>query len=180
MAANGEQPGRQRPVVGADLIIPIAAIALALYYFTTIIDSPWTAQVTAFFVGAILILLSLLLIGRSLWRFRQGDVDFSLDELIQPVAMLPVRAALLALVIASLYFISILGFTLTAILFLSSAMLLLNRGKNPVRIIVLAVTLSIVWFILFVLIFQRRFPLGWLDHQITGFVKPMLQSLGLG
>ena len=43
--------------IGAQLIIPVAALAFTLYYFSTIINSPWTAQVSAFFIGSILILL---------------------------------------------------------------------------------------------------------------------------
>ena len=59
-----EQSGRQKPeprAIGGELIIPVAALALTIYYFTTIIDVPWSAQVSAFFVGAILILLIMVL-----------------------------------------------------------------------------------------------------------------------
>ena len=39
--------------VGGELVIPIAALLFTGYYFYTIIDAPWTAQVSAFFVGSI-------------------------------------------------------------------------------------------------------------------------------
>ena len=51
------QRRRCRKPIGGELIIPVAAVAFTLYYFSTIFDSPWTAQVSAFFVGTILILL---------------------------------------------------------------------------------------------------------------------------
>lgn len=180
MANDGNEPGLERHTVGSDLLIPIAAIALAVYYFTTIIDSPWTAQVTAFFVGVILIGLSLLHIGRSLWRLHKGEARFTVSDLLQPFDMLPQRIALFALTVLSLVLMPTLGFTLTAILFLAGAMLLLNRGRTPVRIVSMAIAFSVVWFIVFVLIFQRRFPLGWLDNQISAVFKPLLKTLGLG
>ena len=175
---DGRPAGRAE--VGSDLIIPVAAVALALYYFTTIIDSPWTAQVTAFFVGIILILLSVAHVVRALLKLRSGEAQFSMQTILEPTGLLPQRAALFALTIGSLLVMSTVGFTLTSMVFLSAAMLLLNRGRNPIRIVVLAIGLSVVWFIVFVLIFQRRFPLGWLDDQIKSIVGPLLKSAGLG
>ncbi len=56
---------RERKSIGGDLIIPVAALALTVYYFITIIDVPWTAQVSAFFIGTILILLVVALFIRT-------------------------------------------------------------------------------------------------------------------
>ena len=41
----------EKKSIGGDLVIPGAAVILTLYYFSTILESPWTAQVSAFFVG---------------------------------------------------------------------------------------------------------------------------------
>ncbi len=57
MDEESGQRSREKKAIGGDLIIPIAALAFTVYYFTTIIDVPWTAQVSAFFIGSILILL---------------------------------------------------------------------------------------------------------------------------
>jgi hypothetical protein len=179
MTSNDDAATKRR-ATGSDLVIPIAAILLTVYYFSTILKSPWTAQVTAFFVGAILIALSLFYIAKSVLQLRRRVTRFSLMDLVEPVNILPQRAALFALTLASLMLISTLGFTLTAITFLASAILLLNRGRQAGRILVISVSLSITWFILFVLVFQRRFPLGWLDHQIAAVIKPLLQAVGLG
>ena len=180
MATTEDERSAGRSEVGSDLVIPIAAVALALYYFTTIIDSPWTAQVTAFFVGIILILLSLAHVVRSLLRLNSGDARFSLQSIVEPTGLLPQRVVLFALTVGSLVVMSSAGFTLTSMVFLCAAMLLLNQGRNPLRIAVIAIGLSVAWFIIFVLIFQRRFPLGWLDEQISTIVRPLLKSVGLG
>ncbi len=50
---NTKQP-RQ---LGGELVIPIIAVGFTLYFFSTIWNSPWTAQVSAFLVGGILLLV---------------------------------------------------------------------------------------------------------------------------
>ena len=52
--------------IGSELIIPIVAFLFTVYYFFTIIDAPWTAQVAAFIVGALLIIFVIAFIVRSI------------------------------------------------------------------------------------------------------------------
>jgi hypothetical protein len=179
MAVEPERPAIDKPAAGADFVIPIAAILLAIYYFTTILDSPWTAQVTAFFVGVTLIALSLAFLIRALLSLARGQARFSLATLIEPRSLLPQRSILFALTLGSLVAIPHLGFTLTAMLFLSTSMLLLTSGRYPIRICTGAIAMSVVWFVIFVLIFRRRFPLGWLDEQLKALLLPALKSIGL-
>jgi hypothetical protein len=118
------RPPARRPV-GGELIIPIAAVAFTLYYFTSIIDSPFEAQVNAFFVGSILLGL---------------------------VAVL--------LAIGYVAVIAWLGFTLTTFAFLSAAMLTLNDGRRPGFVLGLAAALALGGYLLFIVAFQTRFPVG--------------------
>ncbi len=83
--------------LGGDLVIPLAALAFTLYYFSTIIDSPWTAQVSAFFIGAILIVLILIFIVKSVASLRRGDADLGMDSLLNPRSFILKRLALLGL-----------------------------------------------------------------------------------
>ena len=41
--------------IAGELILPFCALLFTLYYFSTVIESPWTAQVNAFMVGSVLI-----------------------------------------------------------------------------------------------------------------------------
>ena len=179
MASDTDAPKGETTRVGADLIIPIASILLVIYYFTTILNSPWTAKVTAYFVGAILVACAAIYIFQGFMRLK-GGATFSLMDLVEPLSIAPTRTALFVLTLGSIFVMPIIGFTLTSIVFLSAAMLLLTRGQTPILIVVLALFLSLLWFIIFVLIFQRRFPLGWLDEQIKVIVLPMLKLVGLG
>ena len=41
-----------------EIIIPLFGVLFTAYYFSTILDSPWTAQVNAVLVGSILLIIS--------------------------------------------------------------------------------------------------------------------------
>ena len=156
---TGPRPPGRRPV-GGELIIPIAAVAFTLYYFTTIIDSPWEAQVNAFFVGSILIVLVAILFVRIGFALKAGKADLHLGPIIEPVGLAPKRLILLLLAIGYVAALDWLGFTLTTFAFLAAAMLLLNNGRRAGFIIGLAAGLALGGYLLFMVAFQTRFPEG--------------------
>ncbi len=146
--------------IGGDLVIPVAALAFTLYYFSTIIDSPWTAQVSAFFIGAILILLIVILMIKSAWLVKRGEADLNLESLVAPRAFIPKRLALLALTLGFIILVEWGGFTLTIFAFMSLAMLLLTDGRNKRFIFTLCAGLALGGYLLFILAFDTRFPSG--------------------
>jgi hypothetical protein len=158
--------GRHTYPVGGDLIIPIAAVAFTLYYFSSIISSPWEAQVNAFFVGSILILLVVVQLIRSGRMLLTGEGDLSLGELLGPPAIRRKRLLLLLLTIGYVVVVEWLGFTLTTFLFLTAAMLLLNDGRRPAFILGVAAAMALGGYLLFVVAFQTRFPEGPLEHLL--------------
>jgi hypothetical protein len=158
--------GRHTHPVGGDLIIPIAAVAFTLYYFSSIINSPWEAQVNAFFVGSILIVLVVVQLIRSGRMLLTGEGDLSLGELLGPPAIRRKRLLLLLLTIGYVVVVEWLGFTLTTFLFLTAAMLLLNDGRRPAFILGVAAAMALGGYLLFVVAFQTRFPEGPLEHLL--------------
>lgn len=158
--------GRHRHPVGGDLIIPIAAVAFTLYYFSSIINSPWEAQVNAFFVGTILIVLVAIQLIRSARQLLTGKGDLGLGGLIGPGAIMRKRLLLLVLTIGYVVVIEWLGFTLTTFLFLTAAMLVLNDGRRPGFILGLATALALGGYLLFIAAFQTRFPEGPLEQLL--------------
>ena len=153
-----EKPGRRS--IGGELVIPIGAFVFTLYYFYTIIDVPRIAQISAFFVGTILIFLLILLgirIGREV---KAGTADLRIGRLVEPKSFIPKRLALLGLTLGFIFFVEWLGFTLTVFMFLTLAMLLLSEGKNKRMIFSLATVLSLGGYLLFIVAFSTRFPAG--------------------
>jgi len=161
---------RQRQAIGGDLVIPIAAVAFTLYYFSTIIDSPWEAQVNAFFVGSILIVLVVIQLVRMARLLLEGEADLGFGTLISPRAVLPKRLYLLMLTIGYAVVIGWLGFTLTTFVFLASAMLLLNEGRRPGFIIGLAAAIALGGYLLFIVAFQTRFPAGPFERLLDALI----------
>ena len=159
MAADRE--GERRPAaIGGQLIIPVAALIFTLYYFSTIINSPFEAQVAAFFVGTILLVLVGIFLIKTVIRLRQGDAVLTEDGGFSLRGVDLKRLGLFALTLGFMLLIEILGFTITTFLFLASAILLLDDARHPARALGIAAAAAIGGYLLFILAFETRFPAG--------------------
>lgn len=156
--SNSGKPEKKH--IGSDLVIPAVALAFTLYYFSTIINSPWTAQVSAFFIGAVLIILIVAFVIYSMLSITRGEADLGFQRLKEPLSFMPTRGALFALTLFFIFFVEWGGFTITVFIFLSGAMLLLSRGRNWKFILALSAVLAIGGYFLFVYAFEVRFPKG--------------------
>lgn len=155
------KPGEtEKKHVGADLLIPAIALVFTLYYFSTIINSPWTAQVSAFMIGAILIALITAFVAYTVITIRRGEADLGMHRMTAPRSFLPKRIVLFALTLGFVILVQWGGFTLTTFAFLSLAMLLLSDGRNWKFILGLSAVLAIGGYFLFVYAFEVRFPKG--------------------
>ncbi len=169
MADDTDARGLKRKSVGSDLIIPIAALIFTIYYFYTIIDAPWTAQVAAFLVGSILIILVVIFLLKCIRSLKKGEGALNFDTLIKPKSFLPKRLGLLVLTIAYNFVVPTLGFTITTFLFLNMSMLLLSGGKKKRLIFFLSTILSLGGYLLFIVAFKTRFPAGPFETLMKGF-----------
>ena len=160
MDGKGKSGNGEKKQIGGEIVIPVAALIFTLYYFSTIIESPWTAQVSAFFVGAILIALIAIFLVKSAIAWKAGEVGFGMDSLVAPRSFIPKRLALFALTLGYIVFVEWGGFTITTFVFLSLAMLLLSGGRRRRLILGLAAGLAIGGYLLFILAFDTRFPDG--------------------
>jgi len=159
--------------MGAELVIPVGALGFILYYFITIIDSPWTAQVSAVFVGSILVVLVLAFMLSAVRVVRRGEGDWGFAELSHPASFVNTRLFLLALTIGYIVVISWLGFTITTFLFLFMAMALLNKGERMKLSLIVAAALSVSGYLLFIVAFKTRFPFG----PFENLLEPLLGDL---
>jgi hypothetical protein len=151
--------GRRRDL-GAELIIPVVALAFTLYYFHSIAEAPWTAKVSTYLIGGILILLvAIFAVKCAIGAIRDG-ARFGFGVLLAPGSLLPQRLALLVITVGYVYALEFGGFTLTTFVFLYLAMLLLG-GRAVLRTaLLLATAYAIGGYLLFILAFDTRFPRG--------------------
>ena len=169
MADKPDSEVGKRPA-GGDMILPVAALAFTIYYFTTIWNSPWEAQVAAFLVGSILIGLIAILLIRTARELATGKVDLRIVDLLGDRTVYPRRLGVLALTVGYLIGIDWLGFTLTSFLFLFCSMLVLeDRDRTLKRMphsAAVAATLSLVGWLVFIRSFDARFPRGPLESLL--------------
>ena len=170
MADTNPEEKPEKKHLGGELVIPVAALLFTIYYFTTIIDVPWTAQVSAFFVGTVLSLCILIFIVRVALMVRRGEADLGLGRLVEPVNYIPKRLALLGLTIGYILVIRWGGFTLTTFVFLALAMTLLNEGRRKGFIVALSAVLALSGWLLFIVAFETRFPAGPFETLMKGLI----------
>lgn len=164
------KPASGRRQVGGELIIPIAGLAFTAYYFSTIIDSPWTAQVSAFFIGAILTALILAFLIKTAVAYSRGLVDLRLGALAEPREFMGKRLILFALTVGYIFVIHLLGFTLTTFLFMTTAIAVLAEGRRLGFIVGLSAVVSLAGWALFILAFDTRFPTGLFERLMDSLL----------
>ena len=164
-------PGKDdKKPIGGELVIPAMAFAFTLYYFWTILDVPWSAQVSAFFVGTILIILLIIFFIRTIATVRRGEASLAMGPLFEPKHYIGKRLALLGLTLGFIFIVQFLGFTITVFLFLSSAMLLLGNGQKKALIFSLSAVLALSGWALFIWAFETRFPAGPFENMMKGLI----------
>ena len=158
-------------VVG-ELLLPFFGIIFTTYYFSTIIDSPWTAQVNAVMVGLILIIVCSIFFIRKLLEVITDKAVFRVPYQKLLPALKTQQTAFIILTIGYLFFVKFFGYTLATIFFLWSSMTLLDNGRRTFVKLLLAITMSAVSYTVFILMFETRLPKGLIEEVLKGvFVK---------
>ena len=168
MSSKPNKPPRQ---IGGELVIPLIAVGFTLYFFSTIWNSPWTAQVSAFVVGGILLLVCAIFFVRSAIWLSRGEGTMGFSNLFTMDDIRTGRIGLLITTIAYVMFIDVLGFTLMTFLFLAVSMLILAKGKNPGFITMLAAAMALTGWTVFILAFDTRFPRGWFETTMQAVLN---------
>ena len=173
MSTEPDAQGGKKPPLGSDLIIPVAAILFTLYYFYSILHTPWTAQVSAFFNGTILLILCVVFVAGVVVKVARGQASLRFDTLIEPIDIAPKRALLFLLTVLYIVCIDWAGFTITTFVFLALGMLLLSgrERKNKLFILLLSAGLAIGGYLLFVVAFERHFPEGPFEYAFKAVMK---------
>lgn len=158
----------EKKSIGGELVIPVLATIFTLYYFSTIIDSPWTAQVSAFFIGTVLLLLIAIFVGKSIKMLARNEADLGLHSLVAPISYIPKRLMLLGLTLAYSILIEWGGFTLTTFFFLFLSMFMLSNWKALKQSLILSLIFSLGGYLLFIVAFETRFPAGPFETFVKG------------
>ena len=166
---SGErEPEAPARAIGGELVIPALALGFTVYYFYSILDAPWTAKVSTYFVGSILIgLVSIFVIVRlrAVWR---REASLGAGALASPASMAPRRLGLLALTAGYIFVLQWGGFTLTTAVFLYAGIMLLGGRDVHRKALLIATIVPLIGYVLFIVVFQTRFPEGPFESLLGG------------
>jgi hypothetical protein len=161
------QPSTQHPeALGADLVIPLLALAFAIYFLVSVRELAWEAKANAVIIGTILVLLiaaQLVRIGLKLAR-RRGTL--SVAPLLAPREVLGKRIALVAVTVAFIVTLKWLGLTLGLFLGMFAALWLMGVRK-PKPLLGISFVVAAAAYALFVAALNSEFPHGPVENLIA-------------
>ena len=158
MASTQDRDDKRQ--IGGELIIPVLALIFTLYYISTVINTPWTAQLNAYMVGSVLIVLVLLFFAYAFREVLARRATLGVSNLLAPYGILPKRLTFMGLSLGYLVVMEWLGFTLTTFLFMASSMYVLGNGRRPGAYLLAGIISAVIALGVFVILFQKRFPKG--------------------
>ena len=168
MASDRDAEKKQ---VGGELVIPGIAVAFTLYFFSTIVNSPWTAQVSAFLIGGVLMLVCAIFFVRTGLSVSRGEAGLGLGGLFGRRDLGSGRLGLFAATVGYCIFIDELGFTLATFLFLLVSMAILGRGRRLGLVTMISAAMALGGWAVFIWAFDTRFPRGWFETTMQAVLN---------
>ena len=160
-------PGKtKRQAIGADLVIPVLAVAFTLYYFSTIWDLGWEAKANGLAIGTILLLLIGIFLVRTVLQMKRGEATLAMDRLLKPLESQGRRLGLIAAIMGFIVVIPWLGLTLAIFCFMCATMLVLGVRK-PLPLLVTAFSVAAGGYVGFIAILNTRFPHGPVENLLA-------------
>ena len=155
----------KREALGADLVIPLLALAFAAYFFYSIRDLVWEAKANGVIIGTALSVLVVAQLIRLFARVARGEGTLSTAPLWEPRAVLGKRIALLLVTIVFVATLQWLGLTLGLLLGMLAALWLVDV-RRPAVLIGISVVVAASAYLLFIAALDSNFPHGPIEIAI--------------
>jgi hypothetical protein len=155
--------------LGADLVIPLLALGFAIYFFWSIADLAWEAKANGVVIGAALIFLVVIQVARIAVAVAQGRADLRTDPLWQPRDVLLKRLGMVAVTVAFILLLQVLGLTLSLFLAMAAALAIMGVRKAS---IVLGISFGVAAaaYLLFIALLDAGFPHGPVERLLAPLV----------
>lgn len=159
-----------RPAAGADFVVPLLALAFAIYFFCSIADLAWEAKANGVLIGAILVLLVAVQLVRLGARVLRGRASLGFDAILEPREALPKRIGLVLITIAFIAGMQWLGLTLALFVAMAAALRLMGL-RRPGRIASVALVVAALAYLLFIALLESDIPHGPVEKAISALVS---------
>jgi hypothetical protein len=156
--SSNRTPGSKAPL-GADLVIPLLALAFAAYFFVSISDLAWEAKANGMLIGGVLVVLiaaQVVRIGVQVW-IGAGNLRF--DPLLLPRHALAKRIGMVALTALFIFSMQWLGLTLALFVATAAALYLMGVRKRS-HLFWTPLGASAFAYVMFIAVLDSEFPRG--------------------
>jgi hypothetical protein len=167
---GSEEQGGGREPVAADFIIPLIFCGLAGYYFVNTTDMVWEAKATGIFVGAVLVVLCAVHMGRLLVLLASGRATLGFGGLFADTHFNRQRLGLLALTLLYIVTLQWVGAAFGLLLLLLAAMWIMGV-RSLVQLVSIAFVTAATVYVLLIWLLSSRLPQGPVERFITALVS---------
>ena len=168
--SGAEKPGLS-PVMaaGADLVIPLLALAFAIYFLASIHDLAWEAKANGLMIATLLLVLLAIQVTRLALKLMRGDATFSFEPLLAPREALGKRVALLVVTLLFIATLRWLGLTLGLFLGMLAALWLMGV-RRPRQLVGISAVVAAAAYGLFIAALDSNFPHGPVENLIASLL----------
>lgn len=160
---------KQRPALGADLVIPAIAGAFTIYFLISTNHFVWEAKANGVVIGLTLLALLAIQVVRIFLNVRAGRGTLSLGDLVEPTQAQGQRIALIVILALFVGSISWLGTTLALYLAMTASMLALGVRK-PLELFLVPFLTALFVYLVFVALLPTRMPEGVIENLVSAIV----------
>ena len=155
-----------RAALGADLVIPALALAFAIYFFVSTAGLAWEAKANGVVIGAALIALVVLQVGRIVLRVMRGQGTLDFDPLWRPSELLWKRMGLVAVTALFIATLPWLGLTLGLWLGTLAQLWIIGVRRWKILFSIPTATAACV-YLLFIALLDSGFPHGPVENLLA-------------
>lgn len=156
----------QKAPLGADLVIPALAVAFSTYFFWSIADLAWEAKANGVVIGSLLVGLAVLQVARIAVRVAKGEGDLRTDPLWRPREVLFKRIGMVAVTVAFIGLLQLLGLTLSLLAAMAAALTLMGVRRIS-TVLAISVSVAAAAYVLFIAVLDSAFPHGPIEHLLA-------------
>ncbi len=152
--------------LGADLVIPVLALAFATYFLVTTADLEWEAKANGVIIGSLLVLLIAAQLVRMGVAMARGRANWSFAPLLHPSDALRKRISMLAITIAFVATLPWVGLGLGLLVALAAGFTVMGV-KEVRRIALVSLSITAVCTLLFTVVLDSSLPPGPVEKFIA-------------
>lgn len=160
----------KKPGLVPELIIPVGAIVFAIYYLSTVWSLPMQAKVVGIYVSGAIGLLSIILCVRFVREIKSGDKALNWNGFFSNPVDEGRRWGLLIATVLFITLMPVTGFVVTLFSYVFVCVVLVGGRERLLAAIVIALSITVTAFAIFILFVKVRFPQSIVDQFLKALV----------